>query len=54
MKKCDVPKCTNDPKQTWKLSYGTIEFNHDLCDECANTIEFSEFSNSSFSNIIKT
>jgi len=52
MNKCENPNCTNVPNQTWKIEFNeNIIISHDLCDECAKIIEFSEFSNSSFSNI---
>ena len=51
MNECQNPNCHNTPNQTWKIEFDGLTISHDLCDECARLIEFSEFSNSSFSNI---
>ena len=52
MNTCNNPNCTNVSKQTWKIEFDeNIIISHNLCDECAKIIEFTEISNSSFSSI---
>lgn len=52
MNKCQNPNCHNTPNQTWKIEFDeNIIISHNLCDECAKIIEFTEISNSSFTLI---
>jgi len=52
MNKCENPNCTNMSKQIWKIQFNEdFVISHKICEECAKIIEFSEFSNSSLSEI---
>ena len=52
MNQCNNPNCTNVPNQIWKIEFNEdFIISHEICEECANIIELSEFSNSSLSEI---
>jgi len=40
------------PNQIWKIQFNEdFVISHEICEECANIIELSEFSNSSLSEL---
>ena len=52
MNKCKNPNCANLPNQIWKIEFNEdFVISHKICEECANIIELSEFSNSSLFEI---
>lgn len=52
MNKCQNPNCPNMSNQIWKIELNEdFVISHEICEECAKIIEFSEFSNSSLSEI---